>query len=32
MTDAPGAAEQTGRKAFLMEMDMPYCGSPTVVN
>jgi hypothetical protein len=24
MTDAPGAAEQTGRKAFLMEMDMPY--------
>jgi hypothetical protein len=22
MTDAPGAAEQTGRKAFLVEMDM----------
>ena len=24
MTDGPGAAEQTGRKAFLMEMGMPY--------
>ena len=23
MTDAPGAAEPTGRKAFLIEMDMP---------
>jgi hypothetical protein len=24
MPDAPGAAEQTGRKDLLMEMDMPY--------
>lgn len=24
MTDAPGAAAQTGSKAFLMEMDTPY--------